>query len=158
MTVNLNNPEWDVQRSGWRFMHVGRRLGGKLLGATLFDAPAGTSSHYHFHHANEEMLIALGGRVILRTPDDERQVKPGEIALFPRGPDGAHAIANGSDEPARYLVISSMVEPDVLEYPDAKATGVIVGDAPTAGRDAPLELFFPRNASIPYGRLVQPQR
>ena len=158
MQVNLKSPEWDVERDGWRYMHVGRRLGGELLGATLFEAPPGASSQYHFHHANEEMLIALDGPLRLRTSGSERDVAPGEVAVFPRGGQGGHAVSNPSQDPVRYLMVSSMREPDVGEYPDAGVVGVIVGDGPTAGRDAPLELFFPREAAIPYQEIAQRPR
>jgi uncharacterized cupin superfamily protein len=36
------------------------------------------------------------------------------------GPDGAHGLANETDEPARVLMASTLVTPEVVEYPDLK--------------------------------------
>ena len=41
------------------------------------------------------------------------------IACPPGGPETAHQIENTSDKPLRYLAISTMAEPDVIDYPDS---------------------------------------
>ena len=152
--MNLYGNEWDVGRAPAgpreRPAHIGRRLGGELLGATLFEVEPGWRSHYHLHHANEELLLVVDGTPTLRTPDGERELRPGEVALFRRGPAGTHAVVNDSDAPARFVVFSSMVDPDVVEQPEAGTVGVFVGGVPTAGRDAAMELFFPREAALGY--------
>jgi uncharacterized cupin superfamily protein len=151
----LHTSEHDVERGPVRLHHIGRRAGGELVGATMFEAQPGTEGIYHFHHGNEEWLIVLDGRPTLRTPEGERELRTGDLIVFPRGPDGAHGISNHSDEPARWLVVSSMNEPDVIEYPDTGVVGAVAGDAPAAGRDAPFEAFFPRDAAIPYAEITQ---
>ena len=152
--MNLYGNEWDVERAPTgpreRLAHIGRRLGGELLGATLFEVEPGWRSHYHLHHANEEVLLVVDGTPTVRTPDGERELRPGDVALFRRGPAGTHAVANDSDRPARFVVFSSMVDPDVVEQPEAGTVGVFVGGVPTAGRDAAMELFFPRDAAVGY--------
>ena len=152
--MNLYGNEWDVERAPTgpreRLAHIGRRLGGELLGATLFEVEPGWRSHYHLHHANEEVLLVVDGTPKVRTPDGERELRPGDVALFRRGPAGTHAVANDSDRPARFVVFSSMVDPDVVEQPEAGTVGVFVGGVPTAGRDAAMELFFPRDAAVGY--------
>jgi hypothetical protein len=70
-----------------------------------------------------------------------------------RGPEGEHALSNETDAPCRFVVLSSMRHPDVIEYPDAGVIGAIAGDAPTAGRDAPFEAFFPADAQIDYAEI-----
>lgn len=42
----------------------------------------------------------------------------GEALHFPTGPDGAHGVANETDEPVRYLMASTLRSPEVAEYPD----------------------------------------
>ena len=152
--MNVYESEWDVERSpaavNERFVHLGRRLGGELLGATVFEVDPGWKSLYHLHHGNEELLLVLDGAPTLRTPDGERELRPGDVALFRRGPDGAHAIENRSDRATRFVVFSSMIDPDVVEQPEAGTIGLFAGGVPTAGRDAPLELFFPRDAAVGY--------
>ena len=42
---------------------------GEQLGATLYELGPGNFAVYHFHHAQEELLIVLRGRPTLRTPE-----------------------------------------------------------------------------------------
>lgn len=145
--VNVHRPEWDFDwpdppfRS--RGMRLGPRTGAEELGATLFElAPGGASSPYHFHHGNEEMLLVLAGRPSLRGPQGERPLEPGEVMAFPRGPAGAHRLTNPSDEPARFVIFSTMRFPEVAEHPDTGAllavTGPMEGKAFPAGTDVPF--------------------
>ena len=62
----------------------------------------------------------LRGRPTLRTGDGSRELAEGEAVHFPRGPDGAHGLANETDEPVRVLMASTLVSPEVAEYPDHK--------------------------------------
>jgi uncharacterized cupin superfamily protein len=144
--VNVYDNEWDVERDyggrRQRMKHVGRRLGGELIGATVFEIDPGLPGLYHFHHGNEEWALVLEGMLTVRTPAGERELQRGDVAVFRRGPDGAHALGNRSQQVCRVAVFSSMRDPDVVEYPDTGVVGAIAGDAPTAGRDAPFEAFF----------------
>jgi uncharacterized cupin superfamily protein len=65
------------------------------------------------------MLIVLVGRPSLRTPSGWRRLQPGEVVAFPAGENGAHQLANPSDEPVRALVVSTMIAPEVNLYPDS---------------------------------------
>ncbi|HSI96926.1 MAG TPA: cupin domain-containing protein, partial [Gaiellaceae bacterium] len=87
---------------------IGKRLAMKELGVTLYVLPPGNAqAPYHWHHVTEELLLVLGGRPTLRSPDGERQLDPGDMVAFPHGPEGAHKIVNGTSEPARYLIFST---------------------------------------------------
>jgi uncharacterized cupin superfamily protein len=153
--LNLYDNDWDVERSlgsaTVRMMHVGRRLGSELLGATVFEIEPGIPDVSHFHHGNEEWALVLAGTVTLRTEDGRRELKPGDVAVFRRGPQGVHALTNNSGSVCRVAIFSSMVHPDVVEYPEAGVVGAFAGDAPTAGRDAPFEAFFRASDGIAYG-------
>jgi uncharacterized cupin superfamily protein len=153
--LNLYDNDWDVERSPGsatvRMMHVGRRLGSELLGATVFEIEPGIPDVSHFHHGNEEWALVLAGTVTLRTEDGRRELKPGDVAVFRRGPQGVHALTNNSGSVCRVAIFSSMVHPDVVEYPEAGVVGAFAGDAPTAGRDAPFEAFFRASDGIAYG-------
>lgn len=151
--MNLNEDEWDVERetregSTLRMRHVGHGLETELIGGTLMEVGPGYRGPYHIHHGNEELLIVLAGRPTVRTPDGERELGSGDVVFFPRGPEGLHAVENLSDEPARFLLLSSKVHPDVTERPEEEMIGVFVGDVPTLGRDAPFEAFFPKKAAL----------
>ena len=45
------------------------------------------------------------------------------MAVFRRGADGAHQVSNGTAEPIRVLMLSSMVAPEVVEYLDTGKVG-----------------------------------
>jgi uncharacterized cupin superfamily protein len=147
---NILNPEWDAEMADAPFrakaMRAGARAGSHELGATLYEIEAGGAiSPYHFHHANEELLIVISGRPLLRTPEGSRRLAPGEVVAFPPGADGAHRVANPEDdEPARVLLISTMRFPEVADYPDTGATLTLT--QPGAGKafagEAPyMEVF-----------------
>lgn len=157
MIVNLFSADWDEHRSGtgsaWSRAAVGRRLGGELLGASLYLLPAGRRSWpYHTHYGNEELLIVLDGHPTLRTPDGERELQAGDATIFRRGPEGAHEIVNRSDRPARFAIVSTMVQPDVAHYPDSDTIGVFAGAPPVPGETAPIELLFDAAAGSGAGR------
>ena len=59
------------------------------------------------------------------------------------GPEGAHKLVNASTRPARVLVVSTMVEPDIGEYPDSGKVGLFAGAAPGAPTpEGTLEGFY----------------
>jgi uncharacterized cupin superfamily protein len=99
---------------------VARQAGAQNLGATVYELPPGNSiCPYHWHAANEELLIVLAGTPTLRTPDGERELAEGDVVAFPIGEDGAHKVTNRSDAPTRVLIASEMNEPEVAVYPDS---------------------------------------
>ncbi len=122
--VSVFDPRWDEEQDRppfrWRRARLGRQAGGRALGASLYELPAGSASFpLHIHHANEEILIVLAGRPTLRTLAGERELAEGELVACPAGPEGAHRIDNRSDRPVRLLVISTMLAPEINEYPDS---------------------------------------
>jgi len=52
------------------------------------------------------------------------------IAAPAGGRDTAHQIVNTSDQELRYLMVSTMIPHEVVEYPDSSKVGVYVGSAP----------------------------
>jgi uncharacterized cupin superfamily protein len=155
VAVNLFGDDWDQEREAGGYAlkrtGVGQRLGGELLGAGLFEVPPGKASGpYHNHWGNEELLIVLEGGPTLRTPEGERELRPGDVALFRRGPEGSHQVINRSAERVRFLMVSTTIHPEVGEYPDSGKVGVFGGAPPLIGEDAPLELFVPKDAGVDY--------
>lgn len=115
---NVFAPQWDSETPelGRRSVALGPKVGAAELGLSLFELePRGAVSPLHIHHGNEELLLVLSGRPQLRTPEGTRELEPGALVAFPRGPHGAHQIANCGDQPARVLVFSTMNFPEVTE-------------------------------------------
>jgi uncharacterized cupin superfamily protein len=128
-----HDDEWDGERERpgwqWRFRRLGPRLGAGRIGASLYELRPGQRTFpYHYHHANEEWLLAVAGAPTLRTPEGERELEAGEVVCFPAGADGAHQVINRTDEPVRILVFSTMNVPEVVVYPDSGKIGVSATD------------------------------
>lgn len=135
----------------WKRIRLGRRLGGELLGASVYVLPQGEKSFpYHLHHANEELLLVLEGDLELRSPAGRETMGWGDAVLFPRGPAGAHQVTGLSEEPARFIMFSTMVEPEISEYPDSGNIGVFAGRAPGAAGEATLQRFIDGSAERDY--------
>jgi uncharacterized cupin superfamily protein len=122
-SFNLYNDEWDAtrDRDGWRVKGtlVGQRIGGELIGATMSEVEPGNKLWpYHTHYLNEEWVIVLHGEPTLRTPEGEHLLKKGDVVCFPRGEDGAHQIINRTDSPIRVLMLSSMIQGEIIAYLD----------------------------------------
>jgi uncharacterized cupin superfamily protein len=116
--------DWDETNDRAGYEHksavIGKRLGADLLGGTLYEVPPGEKTWpYHYELGCEEWLVAVSGRPTLRTPEGERELAPGDVAVFPEGPDGAHQVINRSDEPCRVLILSSKSPLAVVHYPDS---------------------------------------
>lgn len=122
--ANVFEPEFDSdqEREGFTYRRakLAAQAGAEQLGASLFEIPPGQATFpYHAHSANEELLIVLRGSPHLRSPQGWRRLDEGEVVAFPAGEEGAHQVHNRSDEPARVLVVSTMIAPEVNLYPDS---------------------------------------
>jgi uncharacterized cupin superfamily protein len=143
---NILEPEFDERSSdregfAYRATQVAMQAGSERLGASLYELGAGNSMFpYHYHLANEELLIVLRGRPHLRSPEGWRQLEEGEVVAFPIGERGAHQLVNRTEGDVRLLLISEMRSPDITVYPDSGKVGVRE-HAPGSGREG-LRLNF----------------
>lgn len=130
-----------------RRARIGYELGTELIGCSLWELPAGEAAYpYHFHYADEELVIVLTGRPTLRTPEGVRELEEGEALRFPVGEEGAHQIINRSEETVTLLAVSSHGRPDVVVYPDSDKIGV--GERLPHGGG--LRAFFKRGDRVDY--------
>ena len=125
---NINRPDFDASRSHPGFecrrARLGRQAGSERLGLSLWELPSGQAAYpYHFHLAEEEILVLLEGRPSLRTVDGWREMEEGEVVCFPIGEQGAHQIVNRGEDTVRFLAISNQ-QPDVIVRPDTNSIGV----------------------------------
>jgi uncharacterized cupin superfamily protein len=131
---------------------VSRHVGARLLGYSLYYLEPGDRTWpYHFQHANEELALVFAGRAVLRTPEGEREVGPGDAIAFPTGPAGAHGFTAIGDAPFEVFILSTMIEPEISEYPDSEKIYVMVGSAP--GGDPAVRLVdhvFRRRDAVTY--------
>jgi uncharacterized cupin superfamily protein len=139
MPVDESDIDWSAigpDDTGFRRKQLGDADGGDQLGCSLHELPAGERSWpYHYHTRNEEAVYVLAGSGLLRLDDEEHSLSAGTYVALPTGEEHAHRIVNDGDETLRYLVMSTMDEPDVLGYPDAGAVGVYAGSPPGGDED-----------------------
>ena len=130
MPVDFKEPSWEADKfPGRHVAAVGAQAGTRELAANVYELdPGAVGSPLHVHHANEELLLVLDGTPSLRGPDGTQLLSAGAVVAFPRGHAGAHSLVNRSDAPVRYLMVSTTNCPDVVEYPDTRATLVVLAD------------------------------
>jgi uncharacterized cupin superfamily protein len=108
---------------GHRFLlrSPGRELGSELTGISVYELEPGQATWpYHFELVDEEWLIVIAGEVTLRTPEGERRLRAGDVACFPAGASGAHAVRNDGSEAARFAMPSTRPPyGDAVVYPDS---------------------------------------
>ncbi len=153
--ANLNDLPWVRYEKGpfrGERKRVARHAGARLLGYSLYRIQPGDRTFpYHFEHVNEEFALVFAGRATLRTPEGEREVGPGDAICFPVGPESAHGFTAVGEEPFELFFLSTMMEPDIAEYPDSEKVYVIVG--PAGGGDEKkrlLDLVFRKRDAVPY--------
>ena len=110
-----------LERFSSRMGVVGARIGAQKLGYNITAVPPGKRAFpLHNHHANEEMFFILQGSGELRVGDERYTLRTGDfIASPPGGPESAHQIINTGSEELRYLAVSTLVYPEIVEYPDS---------------------------------------
>lgn len=156
---NINRPEFDEPREqpGFRCLRarLGRQAGSERLGLSLFEVPPGEAAYpYHYHLAEEELVIVLDGRPSLRTGDGWRELEEGDVLAFPRGEQGAHQLVNRADQTVRFLAFSTSGEPDVVIQPDSGKLGAFER-LPQGGG---LRAWFRRSDAVDYYEGEEPPK
>ena len=147
--VNIGTPEFSWDESdpeGFRagMARLGEVLGAKETGITVYELPPGQAiCPYHYECGEEEWLLVLSGTPTLRSPDGEERLGPWDVACFPRGPEGAHAVRNETEEHIRVLMFSSVTLPTATVYPDSDKVGIWTGDPET-------DVLVRRSANVEY--------
>lgn len=154
--INSNGVDWtDHARGGkvlFRRKALGQAAGGEKLGASLYEIPPGGRLYtYHYHCANEEAMYVLEGQGKVRLPDGEHPIGPGDFLALRVGPEGAHIVMAGPENPLRLIVVSTMIEPEVNGYPDSNKVGIFAGSAPGGDKSKrTLDLFLRSDDPVDY--------
>ena len=152
--ANADEMEWTTVDGGdteFKRKHLGEDAGGDQLGCSLYELPAGKRSWpYHYHTANEEAIFVLAGEGTVRCEGEEAAISEGDYLNFPADASGGHRVINDSENPLRYLAVSTMIEPDVTVYPDSKKFGVYVGSPPGGRDERTLEGYYKQDATTDY--------
>jgi uncharacterized cupin superfamily protein len=145
--VHVEDIDWTVRDNGGRLVHrrkgLAQEAGGKKLGCTLYEVPSGKRPQpYHYHYGNEEAMFILSGNGSLRTPDGERQIEAGMYVSLPTGGPNARQVINSSDQPLRYLCMSTTRTPEIAYLPDSDKYFLSAGADPLSNPDDVTLLKF----------------
>jgi uncharacterized cupin superfamily protein len=139
---------------GVRRTKLGHQAGCRDLGLSVYEIdPGGGPWGYHFHWANEEMLLVLEGQPTLRSPEGSRTLRAGDVVSFRRGPDGGHQIANDGEARVRILILSELNYPEVVVYPDSGIVGALTRAPGSRSVDGEVIAWFRRDQAVDYGEV-----
>ena len=122
--VELTKDADDPPGYGASYARVGALIGAERLGLSVYELPPGNAiCPYHYEATEEEWLLVLEGAPVLRTPEGERTLEPGDVVCFPAGEAGAHKVTAGAER-ARVALASTKNPVGVAVYPDSAKLGV----------------------------------
>ena len=100
---------------------VATRIGACKLGYNITAVPPGKRAFpFHNHRVNEEMFFILEGEGEARIGEARHAVRKGDfIACPPGGPETAHQLINTGTDDLKYLAVSTMLYPEICDYPDS---------------------------------------
>lgn len=118
-----------------------KRLGLSKIGCNVTAvAPGHTAYPYHSHRANDELFLILAGEGELRLGAARHPVREGDLIGCPAGDKTtAHQLINTGTTDLRYLAISTLIDPEIAEYPDSGKIGSWAGDGEGALMHLSLE-------------------
>lgn len=155
--INIDEVELSERNHGESFMaemgSMAPHIGAQKLGCRLIVIPPGKRAWpFHSHHANEEMFFILEGVGEYRFGDKTYRVRAGDLLGAPiGGAEHAHQLINSSQSPLKYLALSTMIETDVMEYPDSNKFGAFAGSAPGGEKERrQFSAFSPTDATVGY--------
>jgi uncharacterized cupin superfamily protein len=149
--LNIADIEYQDWGRGERFAAklgaAASRIGAQKLGYNVTIVPPGKRAFpLHSHRVNEEMFFVLEGEGELRIGAERHALRRGDIvACPPGGPETAHQIINTSPSAElKYLAVSTMLSPEVVDYPDSGKFGVRLSLPPGADGQPSVFRFLGR--------------
>ena len=114
-------PGTAAERFDGRNGSIGTRIGAQKLGYNITAVPPGKRAFpFHNHRVNEEMFFVIEGSGEVRIGSDTHPIRRGDIiACPPGGPETAHQIINTGPSELKYLAVSTMLYPEICDYPDS---------------------------------------
>lgn len=158
--VDTEDVEWTECEKGETHFNrkkLSEAADGERIGCSLYEIPPGRRSWpYHYHTKNEEAIFVLDGTGTLRLGEKQLSISEGEYIALPANEEGAHRVINDSDNPLRYLMVSTMDEPDVTVYPDSGKFGVYAGSPPGSTEKRTIEGYYQQADAVDYWRGEEP--
>jgi uncharacterized cupin superfamily protein len=111
-----------AERFDGRMGEVAACIGARKLGYNITAVPPGKRAFpFHNHRVNEEMFFILEGNGEVRIGAETHPLRAGDfIACPPGGPETAHQIINTGSKELKYLAVSTVLHPEICDYPDSR--------------------------------------
>ena len=133
---------------------LGHAAGGRDLGASRYElAPGKRTWPAHYHAGNEEAVYVLAGELRLfhgETDRTEHRLSAGDYVALPTGPAHAHELEAAGEGTARFLVVSTMTDPDIAVLPDGRKMSLFAGDPPGEYEGRYLSRTLDLDAEVDY--------
>jgi uncharacterized cupin superfamily protein len=101
-------PPFDQEVSGRWSQKLGSLFGLTDFGATVTTLePGAWSSQRHWHEGEDELVVMLEGEAVLVEDSGETVMRPGDIAVFPKGAADGHHLVNRSGAPCRLIALGN---------------------------------------------------
>jgi uncharacterized cupin superfamily protein len=71
--------------------------------------PGAWSSQRHWHDGEDELLVMLAGEAVLVEDDGQTLLRPGDVAVFPKGRKNGHHLRNESHADCCFVVVGGGV-------------------------------------------------
>jgi uncharacterized cupin superfamily protein len=119
-----------------RMGEISTRIGARKLGYNLTSVlPGKRAFPFHNHRINEEMFFVLEGQGEVRIGAERHPIRQGDIvACPPGGPETAHQIINTGETELKYLAVSTLIYPEICDYPDSRKFLVAEGQRDADGK------------------------
>jgi uncharacterized cupin superfamily protein len=154
--LNIDSVELETWGPGGHYAaklgSIASEIGAQKLGYRLvLLEPGKTGWPAHAHYVNEEMFFILEGEGTLVLAGEHYPLRSGDVIAIPPNPDTPHQIINSSMQALRYLAVSTMEEPDIIDYPASGKLGVFAGSAPGGPKEQrTLRRFFRHADEVDY--------
>lgn len=114
-------PADSKQKFDARMAEAATAIGAQKLGYNVTEVPPGFAAFpLHNHRNNEEMFFILSGTGEVRIGNERHPLRPGDFVACPPGDQStAHQIINTGAADLRFLAVSTMLSPEICEYPDS---------------------------------------
>jgi len=111
-------PPYDAPMAKRHYRRIARAAGIEDFGASQVTLePGGISSQRHWHEGEDEMVVMIAGEAMLIEDGGETPMRPGDIAIFPKGIADGHHLVNRSCAPCTFIAVGGPSDSD-CHYPD----------------------------------------
>ena len=104
--------------AGRFYRRIGDHAGFTDFGAShVVLKPGAASSQRHWHADEDEMVVMLAGKAVLVEDEGRTPMRPGDLAIFPKGVANGHHLINESGKECIFVAVGKKAASD-CHYPD----------------------------------------